>query len=106
MTSNQIDNRTNEFYQYEVEYRIHASQRMFQRGITPEEIEKILTEGHVIENYSEDVPLPSMLLSGNTTKGVPLHVVVGVNYSEKKLIVITAYLPDANKWADNFSRRK
>jgi len=44
---------------YDIEYRVHATRRMFQRSIQPEDIEIILRDGSVIEEYSDDFPLPS-----------------------------------------------
>jgi hypothetical protein len=78
---------------------------MFQRHISAEEVAFILTHGQVIERYEEDFPLPSVLLNGCTAANRPLHVVVGINVGERKLVVITTYEPDALQWADNFSRR-
>ena len=97
LTGNLID--------YAIEYRVHATRRMFQRHISAEEVAFILTHGQVIERYKEDFPLPSVLLNGRTAANRPLHVVVGINVDEQKLVIITTYEPDALQWADNFSRR-
>lgn len=37
---------------------------------------------------------------------MPLHAVIAVNELERKLVVITAYPPNPNKWENDFSRRK
>jgi hypothetical protein len=78
---------------------------MFQRHIGAEDVTFILTHGQVIERYDEDFPLPSALLNGRTAANRPLHVVVGINVHERKLVIITTYEPDALQWTDNFSRR-
>jgi len=78
---------------------------MFQRDIHENDIEHILTNGEIIERYDEDFPLPSMLINGLTSKKRPLHLVLSVNHSEQKVIIITSYEPDSLKWSDNFSRR-
>jgi hypothetical protein len=78
---------------------------MFQRHIGAEEVAFILTHGQVIERYDEAFPLPSVLLNGRTAVNRPLHVVVGINVDEQKLVILTPYEPDALQWADNFSRR-
>jgi hypothetical protein len=88
-----------------IEYRVHATRRMFQRHIGAEEVTFLLTHGQVIERYDEDFPLPSVLLNGRTVANRPVHVVVGINVDEQKLVIITTYEPDALQWADNFSRR-
>lgn len=90
---------------FAVEYRIHATKRMFERDITESNIEAVLTSGRVIENYKDDFPLPSILLSGKSSEGRPLHIVVGINLTEKILVIITAYEPDPEKWFEDFSRR-
>lgn len=78
---------------------------MFQRNIDDEEVEFILTNGQIIEQYDNDFPLPSLLLNGQTEAGRPLHVVVGIDLSEKKLIIITVYEPNPLLWIENLSRR-
>lgn len=91
--------------EYALEYRIHATRRMFQRHIGADEVICILRHGHVIKRYDDDFPFPSVLLNGRTTANRPLHVVVGLNADERILVIITTYEPDALQWADNFSRR-
>ena len=90
---------------YAIEYRVHATRRMFQRRIGAEEVETLLTHGQVIERYEADFPLPSALLNGRTAAGRPLHVVVGINVAERIFAIITTYAPDPLQWADNFTRR-
>jgi len=71
-----------------------------------EDIENLLTNGMIIEQYPDNYPLPSILLNGHTLNDEPLHAVIAINELENKLIVVTAYKPNINKWTDNFSRRK
>ena len=92
---------------YDIEYRVHATRRMFQRDIheDEDEVELVIRIGTVIEQYDDDFPLPSVLINGCASTNRPLHLVVAVNRLEKKLVLVTAYEPDPIKWADNFSRR-
>ena len=83
-----------------------TNRRMFQRHITAGEVVFIFMHGQVIERYDEDYPLPSVLLNGLTLANRPLHVVVGINTNEQKLVVITTYEPDPLQWVNNFSRRR
>ena len=78
---------------------------MFQRNIHEDDIELVLREGDVIEQYDEDFPLPSVLISGRTSANRPLHLLAGVNIPEQKLVIITAYEPDPLRWTGNFSGR-
>ncbi|OKY73930.1 MAG: hypothetical protein BM485_16815 [Desulfobulbaceae bacterium DB1] len=91
---------------YQIEYRVHATRRMFQRNISEDEVEFVLVHGEIIENYTDDFPLPSVLVNGCTPAKNRLHLVVGINDSEKIIVVITAYNPSEEKWDMNFSRRK
>lgn len=97
-----IDEKT---VNYQIEFRVHATRRMFQRNILEDDVEFALTNGEVIENYEDDFPLPSVLINGRTRENSPLHLVVGINTLEKTIVVITAYTPSAEKWDKNFSRR-
>ncbi len=90
---------------YTIVYRVHASRRMFQRDIFEEDVELILERGSVVERYDEDYPLPSLLLTGETSGGKHLHVVVAIDSPERKFIIITVYAPDPLRWTDGFSRR-
>lgn len=92
--------------EYDLEYRVHATRRMFERGVNSEDIEGVLRDGHIIERYDDELPLRHLLLNGKTASSTPLHVVVVVHLSEKRLTVITLYEPDSSKWMQNFSRRR
>ncbi|MBF0232846.1 MAG: DUF4258 domain-containing protein, partial [Desulfamplus sp.] len=37
------------FDDYQIEYRIHATRRMFQRAIHEDDVERTLKEGNIIE---------------------------------------------------------
>jgi hypothetical protein len=91
---------------YDIEYRIHASQRMFRRNIHEDDVEAVLKNGDIIEQYDDDFPLPSLLINGQTSKNRPLHVVAAINHTEKIVIVITAYEPDISRWSSDFSGRR
>jgi hypothetical protein len=94
------------WHNFDVQYRVHSTRRMFERGIEHEDVETLLANGIIIEQYPDDYPLPSILLNGQTTNNEPLHAVIAINETEKRLIVITVYKPNKNKWTENFSRRK
>ena len=88
-----------------IEFRLHAVQRMFERGITVLDVKEVIKTGMVIENYPEDKPFQSYLLLG-FMKGKPLHVVAAVDNKTKKAIIITVYEPDPKLWQAGFERRK
>jgi hypothetical protein len=37
-------------------FRVHAIQRVFQRGVTVEDVRQALATGETIENYPDDTP--------------------------------------------------
>ena len=86
-------------------FRIHALRQMFQRRISDSEIQEILAGGVIIENYPDDTPYPSCLVSGIVNRR-PIHVVMAYNNVEREAIVITAYEPDPEVWSENFTRRR
>ncbi|MBN1980390.1 MAG: DUF4258 domain-containing protein [Chitinivibrionales bacterium] len=90
---------------WEIVFRVHATQRMFQRTISQNDVENILKSGKVIENYPNDTPLPSVLINGMTQSERPLHLVAAMDTVLKKLYIITVYEPDPQKWANSYSER-
>ena len=73
------------------------------RLIEPSEIRKVIYEGEIIEDYTEDSRGHSCLILGKGHDNRPIHVVC----SPKKdfLAIITAYIPYKHKWIDNYRRR-
>jgi hypothetical protein len=58
----------------------------------------------VISDYPDDKPLPSVLILGFVEKR-PLHVVLAYDIINETGYVVTAYVPDAKLWTENFNRR-
>ena len=80
----------------------HARSRMFQRNISTENIQDVILQGQIIEEYPEDEPCPSALIFAYS-EGRPLHVVVAE--CEDHIRIITVYIPENNKWIDHVFRR-
>ena len=89
----------------EIIFRIHATQRMFERDVSEIDIREVLENGERIENYPEDTPYPSRSVLGWVGTR-PLHVVVADNFDENEWIVITVYEPNLNRWEADYKRRK
>lgn len=73
--------------------------------IRVEDVVQCLRTGEIIEEYPDDRPYPSCLILGRTTAGRPLHVVCAPVLSEQRLIIITTYQPDPDRWDPEFRRR-
>ena len=86
-------------------FRIHALRQMFQRRISDSDIRDLIGLGTIIEEYPDDVPYPSFLISRIVNRR-PLHGVMAYNNVDREAIVITAYEPDPDSWSENYSRRR
>jgi len=81
----------------------HILERILRRGISTDDVESVLNNGEVIEQYPSDYPFPSCLVLGKTKTEKALHVVCGSNGSE--LWLITAYFPNPFEWSEDFKKR-
>ncbi len=81
----------------------HASDRAAQRGIISREIEEVIADGEVIEDYPDDKYGPSCLVMGLTEAGRALHIQVSYPPTVK---VITVYVPSPDQWDEDFRVRK
>ena len=86
-------------------FRIHAVQRMSERGISVRDVRDILSGGETIEGYPDDTLYASRLVLG-WCRGRPLHVVAAENAGAQETIVITVYDPDPTLWEPDFRQRR
>ncbi|MCL2096794.1 MAG: DUF4258 domain-containing protein [Oscillospiraceae bacterium] len=82
----------------------HARSRFRERSITLADIKNAIRTGKIIEQYENDKPFPSCLLSGITENNKYIHAVVSID--NEYLYVITAYYPDASEWESDLVTRK
>ena len=54
----------------------HAVKRMVKRSILRQEVETVISEGEIIEEYPHDKYAPSCLVYGKTEAGRELHIQV------------------------------
>ena len=76
------------FDSWTIEYRLHATQRMFRRSIEEKDVKQVLVNGTIIEEYQTDLPFPSVLINGLSEVNRPLHVVVGIDTDSCRLYLI------------------
>ena len=89
----------------ELVFRVHAVRRMFERGISAEDIRQVLDSGTIIETYPDDTPYPSQLVLGWSADR-PIHVVAADNEEDGVAVIVTVYVPDPRLWDADFVRRK
>ena len=84
----------------------HAIRQMSrpERMITPQEVERVVMTGELVEDYPHDNRGHSCLLLGFGGSERTLHVVCSPK--EDYLAVITAYLPNADQWSPDYRRRR
>ena len=87
-----------------MEWTQHSAKRLLQRGISADEIDEIIMNGEIIEDYPDAYPFPACLILGKTEKGKQLHIVCAIG--EGKLWIITAYEPSLFEWTPDFRTRK
>ncbi len=90
---------------YRLIFRVHAIQRMFQRGISEQDVRRVLENGTLVEEYPDDAPYPSKLILGWSGRR-PIHLVVADNHIENQVIVVTVYEPGPDEWERTFTERK
>jgi hypothetical protein len=84
----------------------HAIRQMSRplRMINPQEVEVVVIQGEVIEDYPSDPRGHSCLVLGYGEAGRAVHVVCSPK--DEYLAIITAYLPDPAQWSEDFKRRR
>ncbi|MDH4184850.1 MAG: DUF4258 domain-containing protein [Nitrospinota bacterium] len=83
----------------------HAIERMFQRSITPDDVLKIITDGEVIYEYTDDKPFPSLLILGEVN-AKHIHIVAAKDETTATCHVVTVYEPDPDIWSDDYRTRR
>jgi hypothetical protein len=85
-------------------FTIHGLERCVEREISPNEIERVILTGEIIEDYPDDKYGPSCLIYGITRNGKILHVQCSID----PVWVITAYDPILNpeEWGKDFKIRR
>ena len=89
-------------------YSSHAQREMLQEelgAITDKEVFEAIQKGETIIQYPDDKPYPSTLIFGLTNRERPIHTVCALDKDEDRVIVVTVYEPDPDRWID-FRRRR
>ncbi len=76
-----------------------------ERLISPSEVQSVIFEGEIIEDYPEDSRGHSCLMAGFGMAKRPVHVVCAPQ--DDYLAVITTYLPSEEEWIPpDFKKRR
>ena len=83
---------------------LHGQLRLNERNITVDDVMNAIDNGEIIEQYPDDFPFPSCLILGLSINDVYIHIVVSMN--DNKIYLITAYVPNTDKWEADLKNRK
>lgn len=98
--------RVHEAARKKVLFSAHAVRQMAkaERMITTSDVQWVIVEGEIIEDYPGDERGHSCLILGYREGGQPVHIVCSPK--EDYLAIITAYVPDNELWTSDFKERK
>ncbi len=83
----------------------HADEELAKDNICSDDLYHSTLYGKIIEEYRDDKPFPSCLIHGRDKKGRHIHSVWAYSSEYNIAVVITAYIPDQDKWV-NYEKRK
>jgi len=75
-------------------------------SVTDQGVYEAICRGEVIETYPDDTPYSSVLIFGMTDTNRPLHVVCAYDKVDNRVVVVTVYQPDPDRWEDNRRRKR
>ena len=84
----------------------HIFLRLVQRNISMEDVQNAIMSGEIIEDYPNDYPFPSCLIFGYNRNNNVIHVVCAPNDEGTELWLITAYIPEKEKWMSDLRTRR
>jgi hypothetical protein len=84
----------------------HALQEAEEDALSLSDIEEATLEGDCIEDYPVDPRGPSCLVLCRLADGRYLHVLWGFDEPSRQAILITVYLPDPQRWSEDFRTRR
>lgn len=100
----QIDELQDLCRQSKIKWYQHALERMQERDISRADVKHCIMDGEIIENYPNDFPHPSCLIFGHMVNNNIIHVVVSKDTDS--IGIITAYIPNTDKFEDDLKTRR
>lgn len=84
----------------------HEYDELSEDGLLVRDVLYGFKEANIIEEYPDYPKGPCILLLQHTVEGKPVHALWGIpKNSDSPAVLITAYIPDADRWTSDFLRR-
>jgi hypothetical protein len=91
----------------EVRISDHGYDELASDGILFREVIGGVERAQLLEDYPEYPKGPCVLVLQRDEAGGPIHVVWGIPKGKTSpAVLVTAYRPDPERWADDFHRRR
>ena len=87
----------------QIKVSLHAAEEALAEHITRPEIEAVMLNAQLLEDYPDWWLGPSCLVYGQTDAGRDLHIVV--SYAGLPVTIITVYEPQPSRWVTPTRRR-
>ena len=93
--------------QNDIKVSEHGYDELSADDILIRDVVRSVHDAIVIEDYPDYPKGPCVLLLQKDQEGKPVHVVWGIpKGAHSPAVVVTAYRPNAQQWADDFRRRR
>jgi hypothetical protein len=87
-------------------WSLHAVKKLRIEGLRKVQVEQALRDCVIIEDYkTEGRPLPDCLVLG-FSNDEPLHLVIAIDEDYDRILIVTVYKPDAERWNNGWKKRK
>jgi hypothetical protein len=89
-----------------ISWSLHAVSKLRKEEMRKTDIENSLKECIIIEDYvMEGRPLPGCLVLGFIGQ-IPVHTVIAIDREFDRIFIITVYKPSAERWDNDWKKRK
>lgn len=85
----------------------HGYDRLADDGLFARDLVAGMPHAELLEDYADFPKGPCVLVLERDRDGDPVHAVWGIPKGESEpAVLVTAYRPDAERWSDDFRRRR